>query len=186
MLEREKIIRSWHGKGYFVLTPEHERFTLIYDECVDQYESKIQNIQLVEPDEELLHALSLKPRQRAVSIMRRMSDKTHTMILDILYFPYSKGMPLVEAEIKYARLPDLVRSKTSVFSIHTRLEIGAEAVRGEIAKRLELAEGTCVLVTYRYLLNENEQVVAYGKRFLHPAYGRLSAVSGYWAREKAD
>ena len=55
MLEREKIIRSWHGKGYFVLTPEHERFTLIYDECVDQYESKIQNIQLVEPDEELLH-----------------------------------------------------------------------------------------------------------------------------------
>ena len=180
MLENQRIIHSCHGKGYFVNAPEHQRFTLIYEDQIDRLESRLQYINLIRPDEEIQKALGLSSKQWVVSILRTLRSPQRVLICDSFYLPYQKGMPLVEAEIKYADFPDLVKNKTSEFSVYTKMEIGCNLVTGEIAKRLHVPENTSLLTIYRYLIDDNKRTVAFGKQYLHPSCGRIVAYSGNW------
>lgn len=179
MLENQRLIRSWHGKGYFVNAPEHQRYTLIYEDLINKLESRLQSIKLIHPDPEISAALNLAPESWVVSIVRALRNAQRVLVCDQVFLPYQKGMPLVEAEIKYAEFPDLVKDKVSGFAVHTRMEIGNEPVSGEIATRLGIAEGTCLLTIHRFLLDEQERVAAYGKQYLHQNCGRIVACSGY-------
>lgn len=180
MLENERIVKSWHGKGYFVIEPEHAKFTFVYEEHNKALESKLQYIRLLHPEAEVQAALHVDSRQRVVSIMRILYNTKKNMLCDLMYLPYQKGMPLIEMEIQYADFPDLVKNKVSTFAIHTKMEIGIAAATGEVAKRLVLEEGTTVLVIYRYLYDEMDRPVAFGKRYLHPDCGHLTAHSGFF------
>lgn len=179
MLENQRIIHSWHGKGYFVNAPEHQRYTLIYEDLTNKLETRLQYINLIQPDLEMCKVLGLKSGQRVVSILRTMRSPQRILVCDEVFLPYQKGMPLIEAEIKYADFPDIVKNKVSEFAVHTRMEIGNEPVFGEIANRLGVPEGTCLMVIYRFLLDEQERTVAYGKQYLHRNCGRIVAFSGY-------
>ena len=178
MLENQRIIHSWHGKGYFVNAPEHQRFTLIYENQKGQLDSRLHYINLIRPDPEVQNALGVTPKQWVVSICRTLRNSERVLIFDFVFLPYQKGMPLVEAEIKYADFPDLVKNKTSEYSVYTKMEIGNETVSGEIAKRLEVPDQTSLLTIYRYLIDDSEHTVAFGKQYLHPSCGRIVAYSG--------
>lgn len=178
MLENQRIIHSWHGKGYFVNAPEHQRYTLIYEDLINKLDSRLHYIKLIHPDEEIQKALDLPGDRWVVSIQRTLRSPQRTLVCDQVYLPYQKGMPLVEAEIKYADFPDLVKNKTSEFSVHTRMEIGNEGVSAEVAHRLQVPEGTWLLAIYRYLIDDQERTVAFGKQYLHQSCGRIVAHSG--------
>ena len=177
MLENQRIIHSQHGRGYFVNKPEHQRYTLIYDDLINKLDSRLQYINLVRPDQELQEALELCPGQWVVSILRTLRSPHRALVCDQVYLPYQKGMPLIEAEIKYAEFPDMVKNKTSEFSVYTRMEIGIEAVPSEIAHRLDIQEGAWLMVIYRYLIDNHGHTVAFGQQYLHPNCGRIVAHS---------
>ena len=151
--------------------------TLTYDDLSSKLDSRIQYINLIRPDEALCRELRLEPQQWIVSIQRTLRGDSRTEICDQIYLPYRKGMPLVETEIKYAEFPDLVKNKVSEFSVYTRMEIGVEEVRGEIAHRLDVPEGCRLMVICRYLVDRNDCTMAYGKQYLHPECGRIVAYS---------
>ena len=178
MLENQRIIHSWHGKGYFVNAPEHQRFTLIYEDQKGKLDSRLHYIKLIHPDQEVQNALDLTPKQWVVAICRTLRNAERVLIFDLVFLPYQKGMPLVEAEIKYADFPDLVKNKTSEFSVYTKMEIGNDTVSGTIAKRLGVPDQTNLLTIYRYLIDDRERTVAFGKQHLHPSCGRIVAYSG--------
>lgn len=177
LLENQQIIHPQHGRGYFVNKPEHKRYTLIYDDLINTLDSRLQYINLIRADQEVHEALNVKEGQWVVSILRTLRSPQRVLVCDQIYLPYQKGMPLIEAEIKYAEFPDMVKNKTSEFSVYTRMEIGLEAVSGEIAHRLDLPEGTGLMVIYRYLIDNLGQTMAFGKQYLHESCGRIVAHS---------
>ena len=179
VLENENIVHSVHGKGCFVNEPEHERFTLIYNDRIAKFGSHIRYINLVRPDDELKEAMKLQPDQWVVSIMRTLHSTERASICDQVFMPYRKGMPLIEREIRFTEFHNFIYDKVSEYAVSTRMEIGFEQIRGEVAAFLALPEGSIVLVVYRFLLDEKGNVVTYGKQYLHPSYGRIVAYSGY-------
>lgn len=179
MLEHEHIIRSKHGKGYFVNKPEHQHYTLVYSDQLMRQGSQIRYINLITPDEEVRNALKCTANQRVVSITRMLRDELGVAVWDQVFIPYRKGMPLIEQEIRFAEFHSFISDKIPEYSVSTRMEIGFEAVNAELAANLEIAEGTIVLIVYRYLQDSNEETIIYGKQHLHPRLGRIAAYSGY-------
>lgn len=179
ILESQHIIYSHHGKGYFVNAPEHQRYTLIYDDHIQKMDCTIRSIMLEKPTEELQKALNRDKNDWIVAILRTLQKKQlGGLVCDQVYIPYQKGMPLVEEEIQYAEFPYLAKNKFSEFMLSTKMEIGHEAVDKKIAELLGIETGTHVLVVYRYLMDESDQVAVYGKQYLHPTCGRIVAYSG--------
>lgn len=179
MLESKRIIHPHHGKGYFIDPPEHQRFTLIYDEPVTHANCVIRGIMLEHPNPETQKVLIRSADEWVVYILRTVHHQERTaMVCEQVYIPYRKGMPLVEEEIQYAEFSDLAKPKHSVFLHSTQMEIGVEAIDEKISEYLGLKPGTNVLVVYRYLINDDGQVAVYSKQFRHPSYGRIAAYSG--------
>ena len=185
MLESKRIIHPHHGKGYFVDPPEHQRFTLIYNDQVKNMNCIIRSIMLEHPDPEIRHALHRGADEWVVYILRTIQNpKAEVLLCEQVYIPYRKGMPLVEEEIQYAEFPDLVKNKSSEFLLTTRMEIGLGTVDGTVAKYLGMEPGGSALTVYRYLIDENDQVAVFSKQYLHPRCGRIVAFSGTSEEER--
>lgn len=179
MLENERMVRSWHGKGYFVMDPEYDSFTLTFSEHGQELVPRPHNITLITPDDEVRMALQLQPQQRVVAIRRVMLYRDVKAVYDVKYLPYVKGMPLVETEIRYADFPALVANKTSPYAISTQMEIGWEYLPADVAEKLDVTAGVPSLVIYRFLTDEKGYRVGFGKRHMLSVCGRVIAYSGF-------
>lgn len=179
VLDNEGYITPWHGKGYFVLTPDHNKFILDFVEFSYDQQLKLNNVKVIEPSEEIRKALALREGRKVILIRRIFTRQDLPIACDEKYIPYDKGMPLVEEEIKYADLPEVVAAKISPFALQTNLEIGIEFASEEISKELACENNEPLLVAYRYIKNQYGVRVAYGKRYMRKEYGRMKAYSGY-------
>lgn len=179
ILENEGLVYALHGKGYYVQTPEHNKYTMYFKDYDDDLDIKIQYITVIPTSDELIKSLSLKTGQRIILIRRILLKEDKPIACDEKYIPYHKGAPFVETEIKYAEFPDIVAAKTSPFAFRTEMEVGAEAAKGEIAELLVCPPEEPLLVVYRYIIDINGTRVGFEKTFILKEYGRLKAHSGY-------
>ncbi|MDR3552578.1 MAG: GntR family transcriptional regulator [Clostridia bacterium] len=179
ILENEGLIAAWHGKGYFVQTPEHNKYTMYFEEHNPAFKSKIQKVTVVKPTDEVKNALSLKEGQKVVLIRRIVLNDDIPVACDEKYIPYNRGDPLVETEIQYADFPEIVAAKSSPFAIQTDMEIGFEVASANLSVALSCRQEEPLLVTYRYIINHYGIKVGFEKMYMRKAYGRLRAHSGY-------
>ncbi len=182
ILENEGIISVWHGKGYYVLSPEFNKFTLYYNTNSKSFNSKFSKVSVIRPTSEVKAAMLLKDDQKVILIRRTVFDGDKPVACDEKYLTYDKGRPLVEEEIKYADLPEVAAAKGSPFAIRTEMEIGAELGAPHVVETLGCAAGEPLLVTYRYIIDQKDAVIGYGKMYMRREYGKLKAISGYNCR----
>lgn len=179
MLEKDGIISVWHGKGYFVLSPEHNKFTLYFSESNKAHAFKFSKVTVAPPPEDVKTVMQLGEGQKVIIIKRTIVSGGKPVACDEKYIPYYRGRPLVEEEIKYAELPDVAAAKESPFAIRTEMELGAEPAGLDVAPVLGCSPEEPLLVACRYIIDQKGAVVGFGKMYMRREFGKLKASSGY-------
>ena len=179
LLEKEGIISVWHGKGYFVLSPEYNKFTLYFNENNKAYSFKFSKVTVGPPTKEVRNIMALTEDQKVIVIKRTIMNGDRPVACDEKYIPYYKGRPLVEEEIKYAELPQIAAAKWSPFTIRTEMELCAELGTPGVIEALGCKPEEPLLVAYRYILGKHGAVIGYGKMYMRKEYGSMKASSGY-------
>ncbi len=182
LLEKEGLIHSWAGKGYFVSEPAHNRFSLDFPEDENQRPDAYKRIRVIKADSELQRIFNILPGSRVIEICRNIEDNGQCTAYDVKYLPYTRGKPMIEQEINYfVPFPDIVSLLVPTFLFYTRLELSAQFPPADAASVLGCSVDEPVLVLCRYFMDQNDRCIGYGRRYQsqHGGKGKLLAFSGY-------
>lgn len=181
-LENTGFIFSRPGKGYFVSAPQHSRYTVDFQE--ESGPVKLKNIDVIRPDASILQALKLPEGHRVICVRRLFSSpdgQIHTMEVD--YFPYEKGQPVVESAIHYAVFPEMAATKAAPFAFYMRMEISAVASDAEVSRYMECPVGTTMLLVTRYLIGQKGVRIGYSRKYMRQPGQVIVGTSGYLPQE---
>jgi GntR family transcriptional regulator len=181
ILFSEGFINPVPGKGYFVKEPEIDTYTLYFNErgCVENYsdEFKLLEARLATPAETCQQLGDTK--KSFVLIRWLIYSNKKPVAYDVKYLPYDKGKPIVEREIRYATIPEMVSRHQSLFSIKKTLRISAPKSTPELVKLLRLESGEPVILVEQKLFNAQNKPIGFGQLYIRSEYCSLSAVSSY-------
>jgi GntR family transcriptional regulator len=184
VLESEGLIKSWHGKGYFVQPPKHTLFTLYFGDMTGDGRFRFQEVNIIRPEKDVAETLQLKKHQMAIVTRRLLERGGKPVAYDEKFIPYERGVPCIEFEIHFTEFPSMFEGRFSPLSLRTEMSIGMEAVPGHICAALGVSADTRLLVVSRLIRASDEQPVGFGKQYLTESYGKLTAKSGYYTTEK--
>jgi GntR family transcriptional regulator len=181
ILFSEGYINPVPGKGYFVKEPEIDSYTLFFDEksCIENYsdENKLLEVKLV-PAARLSQQFG-DTKKSFVMIRWLIYADNKPVAYDIKYLPYDKGKPIVEKEIHYATIPEMVAKHRSLFSIKKTLKISAPKATPELKKLLHIVNEESIILVEQRIFSDKNKLIAYGQLFIRGEYCNLVAVSSY-------
>ena len=181
LLEKEGLIHSWAGKGYFVSQPTHNAFTLDFPDD-EQLDGMYKRVFVEKADEKIQHIFALETGKRVVRICRSIDQDGACCAFDIKYLPYTRGKPMIEQELNYfVPFPDIVSKIVPTFLFYTELEISAVLPPKEVAQVLGCSETEPVLLLRRWFMDQDRHCIGYGERYQQQGttFGKLTAHSGY-------
>ncbi len=180
-LAHEQLIEPRQGRGYFVLPPPHRRFTFQFGETDSDFIRLRQvNMQLASP--EVARQLEL-PEGSPVVVTRRLFYRDRKPVsFEEKFIPYERGMPIIELELNYVEFPELFAGRYVPMTIRTAMEIDTAAAPEDICTELGLEPGIRLMVLRRTVLQGESRPIGFGRQYLAPDYGPITAVSGYGAR----
>jgi len=180
-LNSEGYVSSIHGKGYFVRQPEETKYTLFFNEreCIAVTRTKLLQVDIITPTQELCEQLRIRKSSRVILIRWLLYSEDIPVAHDVKYLPYDRGKPLVEAEIHYATLPEIVAKHASLFSIKKTLRIRAVKALPSTCKLLNIKEDQPLMMIEQKLYNEKNIPIGWGQLFIRDDYCNLVAVSSY-------
>ena len=188
MLDNEGFITSFPGKGYYIIEPDHSKYTLLFNELNSgsKYNlySKLLGVDATNPDEAICRKLQISCDHKVVVILRLLHSNEGPVAYDIKYIPYDRGRPIVEKAIEYAALPDMVAKKSSPFAIKKELCIYIEKSNPEINKSLCLHESEPLLVVEQRLYDYEDKPIGLGKTYYGSEHGKIRAYSNMREYEK--
>jgi len=173
------FVNSFPGKGYFVAKPEYGRFMLDFVE--ESKGTEIKRVKMIEPDEEVRHALGIAKGKMVIEMGRVVLADEKPVAYDLKYLPYDKGQPVIEGEIDYyanARLPEIAAAVTAPFAFFTNIEISSMPASTELADILECDPGDALLVSKRFLIDRDNRPIGFGIKYMTNDYGPLKGSSG--------
>ena len=174
-LETDGYIMARPGKGYFVCSPEYDKYTLTFSEQSE--DSKTRKIDVISPPD-VARLFHLSSSDKVVEIVRIITKDGLPVACDIRYCPYVKGTPVIESEIDYAVFPEMAAKKISPFAFHTHLEISVGTASARLSQYLKCSNGEPLLIVQRTLVDSNNQYIGYSAKYMLRSYGNLSAESG--------
>ncbi|ATW27183.1 GntR family transcriptional regulator [Candidatus Formimonas warabiya] len=181
MLENEGFIYSVPGKGYYIVQPDHSKYTLLFNELNNGEKntsySKLLGVDAITPDPEVKQKLHITGEKKVVVILRLVYSNEEPIAYDVKYLPYDRGKPIVEKEIQYATFPDMVAKKSSPFAIKKELSIFTEPSKPKINKMLRLKESEPLLVVEQSLYDQEDQPIGWGKTYYKGDYMKIKAYS---------
>jgi GntR family transcriptional regulator len=181
ILFSEGFIHPVPGKGYFVKEPAIDSYTLYFNErgCIENYseEVKLLEVRLASPAE--LNRQLGDTRKSFVMIRWLIYADKKPVAYDVKYLPYERGKPIVEREIHYATIPEMVAKHQSLFSIKKTLRISAPRPTPELKKLLSLEPGDPVILVEQKLLNAQDKTIGFGQLYIRGEYCSLTAISSY-------
>ncbi|TZE80616.1 GntR family transcriptional regulator [Calorimonas adulescens] len=181
LLANEGYIYSIPGKGNFVQEPDHNTYTLYYNEMKNFISSvdktKLLEVNIVLPNYKLMNSLQVNPNKKIISIRRLFFTEGEPVAYDVKYLPYYKGMPIVEKEIHYATFPEMVAKSTSLFAIKKQLVIYAQMPDEEIKKHLNIYNEQPLMVVEQKLYNREDKPIGLGITYFKADYCKLYAES---------
>jgi DNA-binding GntR family transcriptional regulator len=181
-------IYSVPGKGSFICEPDQDKHILQFNEMdiINEYadKTKLLEVNIISPTEELIKQLNVKTSQKIVVIRRLSYSHNEPFAYDIKYLLYDKGRPIVEEEIHYTSFPEIIAARISPFSVKNELTIWVKRAQGEEMQFLKVAEGHPLMVVEQKLFDDQNHPVGWGKIFYRGEYCRLHAVSSFNGRVK--
>lgn len=175
-LEAEGYITARPGKGYFVCSPEYNKYSLSFFDDVEN--SYMKKIDVITPPEEISRLFHLKTSDKVIEMIRVIFNEEVPVACDIRYCPYVKGSPTIESEIDFAVFPEMASAKTSPFAFHTHMEISAGTASGKLLKYLKCKENEPLLIVKRVLIDSHNQFIGSSIKYMLSSYGCLTAESG--------
>lgn len=175
----EGLVESHQGKGYFVLRPEYDRYSMRFDLVRPEHEIKYDRMAVIEAPPEVRSVLSLAPGSLVVLLQLALLQDGRAVASEDKYLPYGKGVPTIESVIHYADFPELADKRLSSYKLHCELRISAELPSPEHARLLKCDKTEPLLAVRRIILSERGETVGYGVAYLREGYGHISALSGY-------
>ena len=179
ILEDEGLIRPQHGKGYFVMSPEYSRFQLEFLDKPDQNRFRYLEIDVIPSDPALSALFRIGEDTMLVVIRRLLLKDDRPSAYDEKYFPYEKGAPLIEREIRYAEFPDVFTDKYVPRNIWTGMEIGTGRAPVRVSAALGCAPDEALLLVSRTVYTAENTPIGFGRRWYAPDSGGLQAVSNF-------
>ncbi|AKL96685.1 transcriptional regulator GntR family [Clostridium aceticum] len=181
ILSNEGYIYSVPGKGYFVEKPQYNKYTIYYDEMhnlinnVDN--TKLLAVDITKPSERLVNSLQIHKNKKVVMIRRLFYTEGEPMAYDIKYLLYQKGIPIVEAEIKEATLPEMISKNISLFAMKKEIMIHAKIPQEKTKKLLNISDDLALLVVEQKLYDNNNKPMGIGITYFRGDYIKLQGVS---------
>ncbi len=183
ILIHEGYIYTIPGKGNYIGEPNQNKHIIYFDEMnnIDAIVEKTEllEVNVIKPSVEVMLNLQIEKNKKVVIIRRVLHSDEGPVAYDEKYIPYDKGAPIVEKEIHYATFPEIVASKTSLFSIKKELRIGVMKSEKNISKILKIKEGEPLLVIEQKILNDKNKVIGWGKIVMKNECCKLTAFSSY-------
>lgn len=179
LLEQEGYTYSAPGKGYFVREPVTNKYILNFDEMNNMggnnFSSKLLKVNVELPTTKIMYELQIPADRYVIIIDRLLFSGNIPIAYDVKYLPYSRGLPLVEREIKYATFPELAGKKASLFSIKKDLKIRAKTSQGEISRLLNIPDTHPLVVIDQKLYTSEREVIGWGETYYVSEYCELHA-----------
>lgn len=183
VLEREGLVKPWHGKGYFVQPPKYTSFTLYFGDNMTEGRFRFQEVNIIRPSREISDKLQLKKHQMVIVTRRLLERSGMYLAYDEKFIPYERGVPSIEFELHFTEFPDMFEERFAPMSLHTEMAIGVETAPEHVCQALHLEEATPLMVVSRLIRASDEKLVGYGKQYLTEDFGKLKAKSGYYIQE---
>lgn len=181
LLASEGYIYSIPGKGCFVKEPDHNTYTLYYNEMKNLINSvdkaKLLEVSITLPNQRLINSLQVTKNKKIILIRRLFFTDGEPVAYDVKYLPYCKGMPIVEKEIQYATFPEMVAKKMSLFGIKKELVIYTQMPDEEIRKYLNIYNDLPLMVVEQKLYDREERPIGLGITYYRGDYCKLYAKS---------
>ncbi len=179
-LENEGFIFSRPKIGYFVSKPNYSSFQLSYSRQFEDCATEYRKITAVPPDEDVRSSLELEGKDLVIEFQQIALGEGNVPIgVNLKYVPYERAYPSVEAELRYAVLPDPTLSRLSTFALYTKIEVCAVAAPPEVANFLECAVSDPLLLIRKLFISQSGRKVAYEKQYLRQPFGMLQGTAGH-------
>lgn len=183
-LEQEGLIYSRPRRGYFVCSPQHDRFTLSLSANLQNSESRFKDIKIIHPGPEIQEALQLSGSDKVIAVYRGNYDSGQLLGIEVKYIPYRRGLPTVENEIDFAVFPEAADAKADSFSYYTQMQITATTAPQDIQALLDHdGEEPLLLITKTYI-SQSGVKIGFSKHYLRVPYVTLNGTSGYMQKNK--
>ncbi|MDR3543814.1 MAG: GntR family transcriptional regulator [Desulfosporosinus sp.] len=166
ILVNEGFIYSIPGKGHFVQDPQHNKYTVFYDEMKNSINSvdktKLLEVNIILPDERLANELQITKNKKVIIIRRLFYTDGEPVAYDVKYLLYYKGMPIVEKEIEYSTFPEMMAKGMPLFSLKKTLTISAQIPDDMIKKYLDIYNQLALLVVEQKLFDHENKPIGLG------------------------
>jgi GntR family transcriptional regulator len=149
VLESEGLVRSWHGKGYFVLPPKHTTFTMFFGESLADGRFRFQEVNILRPSKEVAAILLLRKHQMVIVTRRVLERGGRQIAYDEKFIPYERGVPSIEFELHFTEFPGMFEERFAPMSLHTEMTIGMETAPEHVCSALGLKTEAPLLVVSR-------------------------------------
>ncbi len=181
ILINEGYIYSIPGKGNFVRKPEHDKYTLYYDEMTNSINqvdnTKLLEVNIIMPDDRLAGELQITKNKNIIMIRRIFYTDGEPVAYDVKYLIYHKGMPIVEKEIEQATFPEMISNGTALFALKKELSVFAQVPTDEIKRHLNIYNQLAILVVEQKLFNSENKPIGLGVTYFRGDYIKLQGVS---------
>lgn len=181
ILEHEQLIEPRQGKGYFILPPPYRRFSFQLSEATNDT-MRLRQVTICPAPDEVAARLAL-PEGSVVVLTRRLFHRDGVPVsFEEKFIPYERGMPTIELELNYAEFPELFAGRYVPMTIRTSMELDTAVAPDEVCADLRCPPGSRLMILRRTVLEGDEHPIGFGRQYLAPAYGPITAISGYGAR----
>mgnify|MGYP000941587401 FL=1 len=180
ILENEGLIKPLHGKGYYVLPPDHTMFSMVFSENPPEGQFRYLEVNIVSPGEDVARLLQLQGNRLTIVIRRVLEQGGQVVAYDEKYIPYERGVPSVEFELHYAEFPQMFEKRFVPLSLHTEMRIALEKVPQHVCAALGVEPDEKLMVINRLILTKDNKPVGFARQYCTEGYGGLLAQSGYY------
>ncbi len=181
LLSNSGYIYSVPGKGYFVKKPEND----LYQFHFNSYESlncevdtiKLASVDIVFANDDLQKLLNMQDNNK-IAMLERVSYCEKTPVaLEIVYFPYIKGEPMIEDKLNFASYYKMTETKNT-FDMEGELEVQLVNAPDFVAKRLLCnVDEPVVLVAKRIFRKKTSKVISVSKFYIKTPYFSIRAAT---------
>lgn len=181
ILVNEGYIYSIPGKGSFVQAPQHNKYTVYYDEMNNSInsvdKSKLLEVNIILPDEHLANNLQISKSKNVIVIRRIFFTDGEPVAYDVKYLPYQKGIPLVEKEIEVATFPEMMSKNMTPFALQKNIAIYAKIPDSDLKRLLNISDNIALLVVEQRLYDSENKQIGLGITSFKGDYIKLEGVS---------
>ncbi|MBE3581670.1 MAG: GntR family transcriptional regulator [Thermoanaerobacteraceae bacterium] len=168
-LARAGLIRTERGKGTFVSRPELDRAVFVMDVFPKDMASRgmassvrLLEARLVPAPDKAARKLQLPVGTKVLYIRRSLLADGEPMAYDRKYLRYDRGRPILENELQYQALPEMVEKHAEALPVNSRLVLQVTLLNEEEARALRTSPGSPAFLLEQILVAGDGRPVGWG------------------------